>query len=227
MAKLESNFKNMFLSLFTICFVVAALLAQVNKMTAKPIAQANAMKLVNAISEVVPPFDNDPVAEAYKMPDGQGDSLLVYPAKKGGKIVGYAVNSNSEKGFGGDIQIMVGIDAEHKIVNYVVLKHSETPGLGSKMAQWFKDASHPNRSIIGRNLSKNELKVSKDGGDVDAITAATISSRAFLEAVNKAYHACYGNDAQSGASKNEKKDAINTDAKSGSSTNEKGGKTNE
>lgn len=82
MAKLKSTFKNMFLSLFTICFVVAVLLAQVNKITAKPIAEAKAKKLENAIREVVPPFDNNPVAEAYKIPDGAGDSLTVYPAKK-------------------------------------------------------------------------------------------------------------------------------------------------
>jgi electron transport complex protein RnfG len=205
MAKLESNFKNMFLSLFTICLVVAALLAQVNKMTAKPIAEAKAMKLVNAIREVVPPFDNDPVAEAYKMPDGQGDSLTVYPAKKGDEIVGFAVNSSSNNGFGGNIQIIVGFDTENKIVNYSVLQHSETPGLGSKMTQWFKDTTKPNQSIIGRDLSSGPLKVSKDGGNVDAITASTITSRAFLEAVNKAYAVYKESDADSGATTKEEK----------------------
>jgi electron transport complex protein RnfG len=205
MAKLESNLKNMFLSLFTICLVVAALLAQVNKMTAKPIAEAKAMKLVNAIREVVPPFDNDPVAEAYKMPDGQGDSLTVYPAKKGDEIVGFAVNSNSKNGFGGNIQIMVGFDTENKIVNYSVLQHSETPGLGSKMAQWFKDTTKPNQSIIGQDLSSGPLKVSKDGGNVDAITASTITSRAFLEAVNKAYAVYKKSDADSSATHKEEK----------------------
>lgn len=205
MAKLESNFKNMFLSLFTICLVVAALLAQANKMTAKPIAEAKAMKLVNAIREVVPPFDNDPVAEAYKMPDGQGDSLTVYPAKKGDEIVGFAINSSSNNGFGGNIQLMVGFDTENKIVNYSVLQHSETPGLGSKMTQWFKDTTKPNQSIIGRDLSTGQLKVSKDGGNVDAITASTITSRAFLEAVNKAYTVYKESDADSGATNKEEK----------------------
>jgi electron transport complex protein RnfG len=205
MAKLESNFKNMFLSLFTICLVVAALLAQVNKMTAKPIAEAKAMKLVNAIREVVPPFDNDPVAEAYKMPDGQGDSLTVYPAKKGDEIVGFAVNSSSNNGFGGNIQIIVGFDTENKIVNYSVLQHSETPGLGSKMTQWFKDTTKPNQSIIGRDLSSGPLKVSKDGGNIDAITASTITSRAFLEAVNKAYAVYKESDADSDATNKEEK----------------------
>ena len=85
----------MFLSLFTISFVVAVLLAQVNKMTAKPIAEAKALKLENAIKEVVPEFDNNPVADAYKMPTAEGDSLLVYPATKNGQVVGFAINTYS------------------------------------------------------------------------------------------------------------------------------------
>jgi electron transport complex protein RnfG len=191
----------MFLSLFIICLTVAVLLAQVNKMTAKPIADARAMKLQKAIKEVVPAFDNDPVAEAYRMPDTQGDSLLLYPAKMGDTIVGYALNSSSNNGFGGNIQIMIGFDMENRIVNYVVLQHAETPGLGSKMTNWFKNPGKPSQSVIGRDLSQGILAVSKDGGTVDAITAATISSRAFLEAVNKAYAVYSGirEDVRSGA----------------------------
>ncbi|WP_294069868.1 RnfABCDGE type electron transport complex subunit G [Proteiniphilum sp. UBA1028] len=189
MAKLQSTFKNMFLSLSIICLTVAVLLAQVNKMTAKPIADAKAMKLQNAISEVVPAFDNDPVAEAYRMADGQGDSLLVYPARKGDEIVGYALSSYSKNGFSGNIQIMIGFDMNDRIVNYAVLQHAETPGLGSKMTEWFKNPEKPSQSILGRDLSQGTLAVSKDGGEVDAITASTITSRAFLEAVNKAYQA--------------------------------------
>lgn len=177
----------MFLSLSIICLTVAVLLAQANKMTAKPIAEAKAMKLQNAISEVVPPFDNDPVAEAYLMPDGSGDSLRVYPAKKGDEVVGYAINSSSNNGFGGEIQIMVGFDIEDRIINYAVLQHAETPGLGSKMTEWFKNPEKQSQSVIGRDLSQGTLAVSKDGGSVDAITASTITSRAFLEAINRAY----------------------------------------
>ena len=121
MAKLESTFKNMFLSLALICLTVAVLLAQVNKMTAKPIADAKAMKLQGAIGEVVPEFDNDPVAEAFLMAAGQGDSIWVYPAKRGDAIVGYAMNSYSNNGFSGNIQLMVGFDMEHRVVNYSVL----------------------------------------------------------------------------------------------------------
>lgn len=189
MAKLKSTFKNMFISLSLICLTVAILLAQVNKMTAKPIAQARSMKLQGAISEVVPEFDNDPVAEAFTMEVLAGDSLLVYPAKQGEEVVGFAMNSYSSNGFSGNIQLMVGFDMEHRLVNYSVLQHAETPGLGSKMSEWFRDSERPTRSVIGRNLSQGELAVTNDGGDIDAITASTITSRAFLEAVNRAYNA--------------------------------------
>jgi len=191
----------MFLSLSLICLTVALLLAQVNKMTATPIAEAKAMKLQNAIREVVPAFDNDPVAEAYRMAGGSGDSLLVYPARQGDELVGFAINSYSNNGFSGNIQIMVGFDMEHHIVNYAVLQHGETPGLGSKMMEWFRDATRPSQSVIGRDLSQGALTVSKEGGNVDAITASTITSRAFLEAVNRAYAAYSGSreNALSGA----------------------------
>ncbi len=191
----------MFLSLSIISLVVAVLLAEVNQITAKPIAAAKALKLKNAIKEVVPAFDNNPVEEAYKIPAPDGDSLLVYPAKKGEEIVGFAVNTYSNNGFGGNIQIMVGFDMEDKVVNYAVLSHAETPGLGSKMDEWFRDISKPNQSIIGRNLSEGNLKVSKDGGQVDVITASTITSRAFLESINRAYEAYKqsGTDADTGA----------------------------
>lgn len=187
MAKAASSFINMLLSLSLICLSVAILLAQVNKMTAKPIADAQAMKLKNAISEVVPAFDNDPTSEAFLMPTGEGDSLVVYPAKQGGEVVGYALNTYSNNGFSGNIQLMVGFDMEHKITQYSILKHAETPGLGSKMGEWFSNTEKAAQSVIGRDLSKGPLSVSKDGGDVDAITASTITSRAFLEAINRAY----------------------------------------
>lgn len=189
----------MFLSLFTISFVVAVLLAQVNKMTAKPIAEAKALKLENAIKEVVPEFDNNPVEEAYKMPASNGDSLLVYPAKKGDEVVGFAINTYSNNGFSGNIQIMVGFDMEDKVVNYSVLSHAETPGLGSKMNEWFRDTAKPAQVVIGRNLSEGNLSVSKDGGQIDAITASTITSRAFLEAINRAYAVYKASDDNSSA----------------------------
>lgn len=206
MAKLTSTYKNMLLSLVIICLVAAGLLAQLNDMTKAPIADAKALKLEEAIKDVVPDFDNNPVGESYKVASAEGDSLLVYPAKKGDEVVGFAVNSFSENGFSGNIQVMVGFDMQNTVVNYAVLSHSETPGLGSQMVDWFKpqieessiieklfgfkvEKPETKSSIIGKNPETTELLVSKDGGDIDAISASTITSRAFLEAVNKAYSA--------------------------------------
>ncbi|NLC49547.1 MAG: RnfABCDGE type electron transport complex subunit G [Bacteroidales bacterium] len=206
MAKLSSSYKNMLLSLLFICLLAAGLLAKMNDMTKAPIADAKALKLEEAIKDVVPEFDNNPVAESYKVATDGGDSLLVYPAKKGDEIVGFAVNSYSDNGFSGNIQVMVGFDTENSVVNYAVLSHAETPGLGSQMVDWFKpqvqeyslieklfgfqvEKVEAKSSIIGKSPKTTQFKVAKDGGDIDAISASTITSRAFLEAVNKAYTA--------------------------------------
>ena len=206
MAKLLSSYRNMLLSLLFICLLAAGLLAKVNDMTKEPIAETKALKLQDAIKEVVPAFDNNPVNESYKVATDNGDSLIVYPAKRGSEIVGFAVNSYSDNGFSGNIQIMVGFDTKKNVVNYAVLSHSETPGLGSQMIDWFKPQiqeyslieklfgfevkkEEAKSSIIGKNPETTRFIVSKDGGEIDAISASTISSRAFLEAVNKAYTA--------------------------------------
>ncbi|MDR1097282.1 MAG: RnfABCDGE type electron transport complex subunit G [Tannerella sp.] len=200
MEKLKSTLPNILLSLTVICLVAGVALSAADKYTADAIATSKAVELQNAIRNVTPGFDNDPSEEQYKAAVAEGDSLVVYPAKKEGKPVGYAVESYTKNGFGGIIRVMAGFDTEGKLLNYSVLEHNETPGLGSKMEEWFREDRN-RQNIIGRNLKKNGLKVTSDGGDVDAITAATISSRAFLEAINLAAHAAFpGNtDAVSGA----------------------------
>ena len=97
-----------------------------------------------------------------------------------------------------DALILELYDTEGKLLNYSVLQHAETPGLGAKMQEWFRTDKN-RQSVLGRNLSDGELKVTKDGGDVDAITASTITSRAFLNAVNRAYSAFSGADGLTGA----------------------------
>lgn len=188
MEKLKSTLPNMLLSLTCVCLVAGAALAGVNKITSAPIAESKSKTLQEAIKKVTPAFDNNPTAERYKAATSEGDSLIIYPATKDGELVGVAVESNTKKGFNGEIQVMVGFDTKGTLVNYSVLKHGETPGLGSKMEEWFHEDKNK-QSILGRSLSNESLKVSKDGGDVDAITAATISSRAFMDAVNRAYSA--------------------------------------
>jgi len=184
--KLESSFKNMVLVLFVVTLVASATVGMVYELTKEPIATAKQNKKLKAIKAVVPPFDNNPNAEMYSV-DIDGGKLEMYPAKKGGELVGTAVKSFTNKAFSGQFWIMIGFNPDGSIYNYSVLEHKETPGLGSKMDKWFtKDGKG---SIVGMNPSQSKMIVSKDGGDVDAITAATISSRAFLDAVQRAYNA--------------------------------------
>lgn len=113
---------------------------------------------------------------------------------------GVAIETSVD-GFGGPFRVMVGFDAEGNILGYEILEHQETPGLGSHIEHWFKHADKPNQNIIGRKAD-GKFAVSKDGGEIDAITAATISSRAFLKAINQAYAEFKGGDveAHTGAS---------------------------
>ena len=183
MAKTESTFKNMVLSLTLISLVAAACLGFVYEFTKEPIALSNLNKKVDAIKQVVPEFNNNPYSEMFRLPTGDGDSLDIFPARMDSIIVGYAVSSYTNKGFSGSIIIMAGFRPDGTIVNITVLEHKETPGLGTKMSEpKFKD------QFPGKNPSDYILKVRKDGGPVDAITAATISSRAFCDAVQRAYN---------------------------------------
>ncbi len=188
-AKKESTFINMVLVLFIITLIASAALGGVYEITKEPIAAAKLAKKLNAIKEVVPEFNNNPSDEMYKVGINEKDTLEFYPAKKDGILVGTAVKTLTNKGFGGNIWIMVGFKPDGTIHNYSVLEHIETPGLGTKMVSWFKptEPSREKSSVINKNPGSINFTVSKDGGDIDAITAATISSRAFLDAIQTGY----------------------------------------
>lgn len=182
----NSSLARMIAALCTITILSAAILATVYSLTEEPIALSADKTRREAIAAVTGEFDNNPVAEAASItPEGETEALALYPVTLGGHPAGAAVETYSDTGFSDRIRLMVGFDSEGRVTGYQVLAHTETPGLGAKMDQWFRD-SRGNRSIIGRNPSAGALAVSKDGGEVDAITAATITSRAFLEAVNRA-----------------------------------------
>lgn len=183
MAKTESTFKNMVLSLTLISLAAAACLGFVYELTKEPIAISVLNKKIEAIRQVVPEFTNKPYEEMFRLATGEGDSLNIYPARKDGVLVGYAVSTSSKKGFSGNIALMAGFKPDGTIINITVLEQKETPGLGTKMAEpAFRN------QFIDKNPADFSLKVKKDGGSVDAITAATISSRAFCDAVRKAYN---------------------------------------
>jgi Na+-translocating ferredoxin:NAD+ oxidoreductase subunit G len=183
MSSIKSTFVNLLVTLAVITLVAGLSLGFVYQWTKVPIAKAQMEKQLRAIETVVKGYDNNPVLERYKVatPDGK-DSLEFFPAKKLGQLIGVAVKTKSTKGYSGDIWLMVGFDAQGNILNIYIVDHKETPGLGSKM-------SDPKflKQYLGKSPASMNLKVKKDGGDVDAITGATISTRAFSEAVQLAY----------------------------------------
>lgn len=183
MAKTESTFKNMVLSLTLISLVASACLGFVYEFTKKPIELSILNKKLNAIRQVVPEFTNNPNDEMFLLPTGEGDSLEIYPAKKDSSLIGYAVNTYTQKGFSGYISLIAGFKPDGTIINIAVLEQKETPGLGSKMKE-----PEFSSQFNGKNPAEFALKVKKDGGPVDAITAATISSRAYCDALQRAYN---------------------------------------
>lgn len=183
MSKKESTFLSMVVSLLLITLISGFALGFVNDLTIEPKAKAKLAKKVNAIKLVLPEFDNNPVEDVKKIKTVVAkDSIEIYPAFKNNQFVGAAVISYSEKGFSGLVKIMVGFKADGDIQNIAVLEQKETPGLGTKM----KDESFL-KQFRDKNPATFKLKVKKDGGEVDALTGATISSRAFSESAKMAY----------------------------------------
>ena len=134
--KLESSFKNMVLVLFLVTLVSSAAVGVVNSLTSGLIEKVKIEKQVQAIRAVVPAFDNDPMTEK-QIVKVDGGELEFYPAKANGQLVGTAIKTFTNNGFGGLIELMVGFTPDGSIYNYSVLSHKETPGLGSKMDTWF------------------------------------------------------------------------------------------
>lgn len=183
MAKRESTFKNMALALAVITAVAGAALALVYSVTAEPIKASQIAKINNAIKMVIPEFET--MTDTTIMPETGKDSIRLFSLLKGTENSGYAIQTYTDNGFSGRFTLMVGFSTEGAISNIEVLEHKETPGLGTKMAlPAFKDQF---KGITISDLPGEQLKVKKDGGSVDAITAATISSRGFCDAVNRAY----------------------------------------
>lgn len=173
----------MILTLLVITLASSGVVGLVYRATLPKIEESKAQKVRDAIAQVLPEFDNDPDAEKI-VQEVDGGQVAVYPATKGGQPVGYAVETFTNNGFSGLITLMVGFDAEGRIYRVEPLSHSETPGLGDKIE---KRKSGFALQFEGKDPQTFDLKVRKDGGDVDAITASTITSRAFGDAVERAY----------------------------------------
>ena len=209
MKKLESSLLNMVLALTGVAVIMGGILAYVNHLTEGPIAAQKSKTLNNGI-KVVMCADDAVIAkvDTVRQNDAKGKELtyiILHTQNAKKQDLGAAVVSTTN-GFGGELRIIVGFDPEGKILGYALLDHTETPGLGAKADTWFKKGQKGD--IIGKD-PKEPLTVSKDGGQIDAITASTITSRAFLLAVNNAYNAFKATpsvDGQTGASQIVKED---------------------
>ena len=175
--KAQSTLINMLLSLTIIAVVAAAALAFVSNVTEEPIAQAQKAKKEAAVKAVLPAFD--------QLDEMEIDGVNCSRAQDAqGNFIGMAVEAKSAKGFGGDLVAMVGFDKDGNITGYQILQTAETPGLGAKADQWFQKGNKGD--VIGKNPA-NGLSVKKDGGEIDAISGSTITSRAFCDLINNAY----------------------------------------
>ena len=194
----------MVLVLTGVAVVMGAVLAYVNHLTEGPIAEQKTKALADGIKTVM--VCDDLVVtntDTLRQNDAKGKEMtyIIYQAQdKQGQQLGAAVESTTG-GFGGNLKVLVGFDLDGKILGYTLLEHAETPGLGAKADKWFQKGEKGD--IIGKSPAE-PLTVSKDGGQVDAITASTITSRAFLLAVNNAYNAYKAtpsSDAETGATR--------------------------
>jgi electron transport complex protein RnfG len=217
MKKLQSNIVNMAVVLTVIAVVAAGLLAWVNNVTSGPIETINNAAIENGIKSVI--LGDRDIKFTVEDPVEREGFIFHNVNDMNGNLIGTAVESADKNGFGGTLKVMVGFDPEGVILGYTVLEHSETPGLGAQADGWFRQKSAQsgeqsaavtvllgapakpgNHNIIGMNPGDDVMMVTKDGGEVDAITASTITSRAFLRAVNAAYKAAFGYTAADGIS---------------------------
>lgn len=202
MEKLKSSITNMVLVLVGVALITGSILAYVNSITQGPIQQQAEKSLADGIKQVMGGGNmNVTSTDTVKQNiNGKETAFVIHQTQNDQhKDLGVAIESTTG-GFGGDLKILVGFDVKGNILGYKLLAHAETPGLGAKADQWFQKGGKGD--IIGKNPATDNLTVSKDGGKIDAITASTITSRAFLLAVTQAYNAYNKKqaDAHSGAS---------------------------
>lgn len=187
MEKLKSNLPNMVGILSVVAVICGGLLAYINNLTLQPREEAARATLNAGIEQVMGGKCNViDSKDITKTVDGKDLLFIVYNTDKG-----TAVQSTDPNAFGGNLTILVGFDNNGTVLGYTILETAETPGLGAKADTWFQSTENGgkggNACIVGLNPKDKNLTVSKDGGDIDAITASTITSRAFLRAVRQAY----------------------------------------
>lgn len=179
------TFIKMTITLVSIGVLSAFMLSSVYLLTKKPIAKALADKELTALKQIVGDFDNDPFAEQTIIySKDKKDKFVLFPIRKDGIVNSFAIKTYSNNGFGGKIEMLVSFYIDGSIKNFKITSHQETPGLGSKA-----DEDKFKTQFDGFNPLRHKLKVRQDGGDIDGVTAATITSRAVIDAIQKAIDA--------------------------------------
>jgi electron transport complex protein RnfG len=167
-----------------ICSLAATALALVYNITKDPIAYQQRLKKLKAIKAVQPNYDNEPDQDFVDLTtdegaDGNGNLTRFYITKKGGTPTG-VVFMVSAVGYGGTIDLMVGLSPEGTITGVQVLKHTETPGLGAKITE-----EKFLQQFTAKNVQNTNWSLKKEGGDIDQISGATISPQAVVKALNR------------------------------------------
>ena len=209
MSKSSSNMFYLGFFLCAVCAVSAAVMGGAALLTKGPIEKAQIRKVSESLRKILPPFDNDPFAESCMV-----SSVRFYTARKEGKVVGYAGELSVNSGYGGKMEALLSFHPDGRIRSFVVTQHSETPGLGSVVTDRTSpvtlrslfsrkkspDVLPPNRildqyaghSLQGKDPWRTPWKIAKDGGDVQYVTGATLSSRAVNELAWKGAEAFAG-----------------------------------
>ncbi len=147
-----------------IVFISVSLLIFISNITKEKIAAERDAQIVEQLKLLFP-----------EMQDFKYDKNDYYKIYSSNQIIGYAFTTKG-KGYGGDINILVGIDSSFMVKGINIISNTETPGLGTKITESFFIDQF-------KGLSLEEINLSKNGGKVDAITGATISSKAVVDAV--------------------------------------------
>ncbi len=168
------------------CLGFGLLLAVTNSLTAQDIAARALEDRQNSLSQVIPDsiHDNNPVTDTVAMKDGQGNEITVYRATKNGNVTGVAYEIFGS-GYGGKIKLMLGVDAQGKILGVRVLAHKETPGLGDKIEVKKGDWILRFTGLSLDNPLPDKWKVKKDGGQFDQFAGATITPRGVVRAIRE------------------------------------------
>ncbi len=178
MKPVKSTLFNMIAALMIVAICSAAAIGYVYKITKSPIDEAKNGNVLEAIKSLVGVFDNNPFEERIAI---SGSNVDLYPARKDGAINSVAIKSSSAEGFGGKIELIIGILMDGTITGYKVIEQNETPGLGTKVTE-----PQFSNQFVGKNAYTDNFDLKKDGGEIDAVTGATISSKAVVGAVKNA-----------------------------------------